>query len=378
MTPLKVAIVHSFYSSDTPSGENVMVEAQVAALAGAGFEVQLISANSDELSRSRLYPLRAAVNVATGTGISPMDELSVFKPDVVHVHNLFPNYSTGWLGDWNGPIVATLHNFRPVCAAGTLHRNGSPCHLCPDKGSHNAVIHRCYRGSALASLPLAIRTRRGADNDVLLKRADRILVLSARSRELYTRVGFSSPKLQVLENFVSPQNFTPNIPPRRDWVYLGRLTEEKGILKLLQYWPRGRKLSLYGDGPLRSAVESSGNPDIRYEGKISREDVPKVLADARGLIFPSIWAEGAVPLTYMEALAAGRPVVAVSGNAAADDICLSGSGKVFQNWAELNSALEQVDSDIGGYARRARQRYEDEFGVERWVRKVSDVYSSLL
>ncbi len=131
---MRIALVHSFYRSDAPSGENVVVMLQAEALRTAGHEVLLVSRHTDEEMRSRLYDVRSAVRVATGVGPDPTAQLRRFRPDVVHVHNLFPNFGERLLASWEGPLVATLHNFRPVCANALLFREGQVCTKCPGVG----------------------------------------------------------------------------------------------------------------------------------------------------------------------------------------------------------------------------------------------------
>ena len=46
---MKIAVVHSFYSTRQPSGENVVVQLQARALQEAGHEVSLIAAQTDRL-----------------------------------------------------------------------------------------------------------------------------------------------------------------------------------------------------------------------------------------------------------------------------------------------------------------------------------------
>lgn len=355
-----------------------MVTEQLNAMAANGHETALVSVSTDDLASSPLYGLRSAVNVMTGKGYSPLEKIQSFKPDVVHVHNLFPNISTNWLTKWDGPIVATLHNFRPVCASGTLFRDSAGCTLCPDHGSHHAVMHACYKESRLATLPLAIRNRGGVDADRVLARSNKLIVLSDRAKTMYEHAGLRSEKVSVLPNFVSSEGFKPETQPGAHWVYVGRLTEEKGIMRLLQNWPADKNLYIYGDGPLRAAVVDRTTKRIKYKGKVIREEIPGVLAAARGLVFPSLWAEGAVPLTYVEALAAGRPVVAYQGNGAADDIYLSGAGQVFTDWSELPASLDTVEANLRENCARARDRYEFEFTTEKWMDRIIDLYTTTM
>jgi glycosyltransferase involved in cell wall biosynthesis len=373
---LKIAIVHSYYSGRQTSGENVVVDAQAAALRGEGLDVRIIGAHTDELETKANYKVRSAITVATGMGASPLAELEEFRPDIVHVHNLFPNWGTKWLEKWRGPLVTTIHNFRPVCAAGTLFRDGEVCTLCPDQGTVEAFRHACYRESKLATLPLAIRNRRGVAGDKLISRADRVVLLSGRARALYTRFGLTGDTVEVITNFVDDVGFPQASAPGEGWVYVGRLSAEKGIVNLLRHWPAGEKLDIYGDGPMRSMVEAAVGPNVRYHGSVNHDAIPMILAAARGLVFPSEWAEG-LPLVYAESLASGRPVVAKSGNSAADDVERANTGHVFDSWEELEGALRKVASDIGPLALRARQHYERTFTQRIWLDSTLALYASL-
>lgn len=374
---MKVAVIHSYYSNRQPSGENVVVDAQAAALREGGVDVRVIGAHTDELETQSGYKVRTAVNVSTGRGRSPIAELEAYRPDIVHVHNLFPNFGTRWLREWEGPVVATLHNFRPVCAAGTLFRAGAMCTLCPDTSSVQAVKNSCYRDSKLASLPLAIRNRRGIDGDALLQRADNVIALSERARALYVGFGLAPEKMRVIPNYVEDSGYSPEIPPGDGWVYIGRLAEEKGILALLRHWPESESLAIYGDGPLRSRVMEYEGANVKYMGQLGHDEIPRVLASAQGLVFPSEWPEG-LPLIYAEALASGRPVVAKAGNSAADDVAEFGTGAVFKQWSELSEALSLVAKESKALGVQARLHYESAYTRRTWLDFTLNAYESVL
>lgn len=373
---MRVAIVHSFYSNSVPSGENTAVHAQHTALQRSGIEAKLVSVATDDLSIRTGYSIRTAINVATGTGISPLEQLKRFEPDVVHVHNLFPNFSTKWLNEWEGPVVATMHNFRSVCAAGTLFRDGNGCFECPNSGSHRAIVHKCYRDSTMATIPLAIRTRGGALADPLMNRANRLLVLSPRSEQIFLDLGITPDKIRLLPNFVQKNEFENNLPGT-NWVYFGRLTEEKGIRRLVEEWPQEESLSIYGDGPLRSWLEAHSTNSIQIKGPVPNDEVSFILAQSKGLIFPSEWPENA-PMIYVEALSSGLPVVARAGNSVADDVALRGTGATYRNSAELRHALKHVNINRTSILEKVNDCYNNEYSEFAWVRNARAIYKELL
>ncbi|MDG4864954.1 glycosyltransferase, partial [Streptomyces sp. T-3] len=144
---MRIAVVHSFYGSAAPSGENLVVAAQAEALRRAGHDVHLVTAATDDLADQPLYALRSATTVATGRGRSPLGRLRELAPDLVHVHNLFPNFGRAWVSSWRGPLVTSLHNYRPLCANGLLYREGALCTRCPDGDRWAGLRGGCYRES---------------------------------------------------------------------------------------------------------------------------------------------------------------------------------------------------------------------------------------
>lgn len=371
---MRIVLVHSRYRSRQPSGENIVVEIQAEALRTAGHEVLVITADSDDIAPGLSAKLSMVKDVAMGSGIDPTKTILEFAPDVVHVHNLFPNFSTKWLSSLEIPIVATLHNFRYSCAAGTFHRAGNSCTLCIGGNTAHAVLKKCYRDSRFASVPMAIRSWGGAPNDALLTASTILVCLSERSLEIHAKAGVSRSKMSILPNF------SPVSPGRSEgsgsWLYVGRLTEEKGIMQLLEGWPTDLPLRILGEGPLRPLVEkvSSERPMVDYGGKVSGAEVHQAMVQSRGLLFPSRWAESATPMSYVEAMAAGLPTIALAGNGAADDVELGGTGVVVKNWSEVGRALSEVDRNWQIMSDSAVARHRQLFSQDAWARGAHALY----
>ncbi len=377
---MRIALVHSFYSSRQPSGENVVVGAQAAALSAAGHDVLVVARHTDERERRRTYPIEAAWTVASGRGPDPTRELLEFEPDIVHVHNLFPNFGTRWLADWTGPVVATLHNFRPMCAAGTLYRDGKDCTLCPDGDRLAAVRHSCYRGSRAATVPLVIRRRGAVAWDPVVRRSDALIVLTESARSVYRSYGVDDLRLHVVPNFVDDaQSDRPSAVPNGRWMFAGRLSAEKGVDELLRVWPPGFELDVYGSGPLADRLTGLARPGVRLMGPMDRTQLRAVMPRYTGLVFPSRWREG-LPTVFLEALAAGLPAVAVKGSSVADCVTRHGLGAAPERdsdeleWAD---ELTSVAQDRDALSARCRRVFESEFSLGRWLASVQALYASV-
>lgn len=375
---MRIAVIHSFYSSESPSGENVVVQMQVEALREAGHEVELISANTDDLSDTTGYRIKTALNVMTGGGIDPTEQLKIFSPDVIHIHNLFPNFSTKWMKTWLGPIVATMHNFRPVCSSGILYRNGELCTLCPNGSQWNSVKHACYRGSRIATIPLAIRNRNGVLADPVISRADNLIFLSERSKKTYESFGLSAKVGSILSNFVDTPDFgDKKLPHLGEWIYVGRLAPEKGVVRLLSNWPSSEIINVYGDGPDVNEVMSLAGPNIRIHGLRERSEVLLAIKESKGMVIPSTCAEN-FPTVYAEALAAGKPVLGRTGNAASDDIALSDSGHVFHEWTDIPEKIRKINAEYETHAMAAALRFDAKFTKTVWIKSITSIYENLV
>ncbi len=128
-------------------------------------------------------------------------------------------------------------------------------------------------------------------------------------------------RIHVVRCGVDDDSYTPvrHVGRGRRLLFVGRLTELKGVTVLLEALQQVKKeqpdveLTIVGDGPDRDrfeavACELDVADHVRFVGARSQAEVADQLADTDVFVLPS-FAEG-VPVTLMEALAAGVPVVA--------------------------------------------------------------------
>jgi len=376
---MRVALVHNFHGDHLPSGENEVVEAEAAALRRAGVEVAVASVHNDDLARRPLHGVQAAATVATGIGISPLRLLDGFRPDVIHVHSLFPYLGRTWLRKTSVPVVATVHSYRAFCATGYLFRDGEVCTLCADGKPWSGVRYGCYR-SRLATVPLAWANRRGPSSDAVLGAAAKVLVLSERARALMADAGVPAAKLVVDRHFV-PDAHRPACDPDpggRDaaWLFVGRLTPEKGIDRLVSEWPADVPLRVIGDGPLKGVVEqAAGTKKIELLACRPRAGVLAEMERSFGLVFPSRWYE-TFGLVYIEALAAGLPTMAFRPTVVADEVEREGTG-VVAAWGGVADAVEAGHRDFDGLRGHCRSLFTERYGEAAFVARRVKLYEEL-
>ena len=242
---MKILLVHNYYGSAAPSGENKVFEAERAMLEKRGHEVAVYSRHSDEIRNGNVIArLWGKIKGALCTAGNPFAARSVtklcqeFKPDVVHFHNTFPLISPLAVraASKYAPVVMTLHNYRTACAAGVPTRDGKVCSLCLDKKCvMDGVKYRCYRGSLVATLPLAINI--AIYRKLLPKWVSRFIVLSEFQKRKMVEYGWLEKKIVVKGNFVKgTTEYTENTEGGKEEqiVYVGRLSKEKGVETLIK------------------------------------------------------------------------------------------------------------------------------------------------
>lgn len=368
---MHVALLHSFYES-ADSGENAYVLALEKGLRDAGVRVSSVF---------RWPPhrrLRSGLNVAPGPVGSPTAELRQLRPDVVHVHNLVPGFNSDWFSQCPAPVVATVHNYRSTCIAGTFIRDGRPCFLCAEKPSLTAAVGgRCYRASRAQSLLLVTSLLRSHGYADVVRRAAALVVPSETARQAMVRAGFDASLMSIIPHFVDVPAARLDAA-REGFVFVGRLSPEKGLASLLVDWPEDQPLRILGDGPQRSTLSALAERRglaISFEGRQPRPAVLDALATACALVFPSIAPE-TFGLTYAEALAQGTPTVARANNSVARMIENDGYGWVYEDAAGLVQGLQ---SAAGGTHEppSIRAVYEQQYTPDAHIARLLQVYERI-
>ncbi|ALO13087.1 Glycosyltransferase [Streptomyces venezuelae] len=385
---MHVLVVHNRYSSAQPSGENRVVDEEVGLLRAAGHRVDVFERRSDDIAARSLLakaavPLLVPWNPAVRTELTA--RLRAERPDVVHVHNVFPLLSPAVLAacaDAGVPVVATLHNYTQVCPPGTLHRDGRPCTECVGSATAlPAVRHGCYRNSRLATVPLAVSL--SVNRRRWWSGVERFFCISGAQRDVLVRSGMPAERLVVKHNFVPDPGVT-RAGTGEHLLFLGRLAETKGVRLLMAAWDAiaadgglGVPLVIAGAGPLESEVSAwaAGREDVRYVGLYDPAQCRRAVARSVAVVAPSMSLE-TFGLVVAEAMAAGVPAVAAAHGAFVElvDDGVTGLLHAPGDAASLAARLRRIATDPAlnrEMGRAARRRYERDFspavGLERLV-----------
>jgi glycosyltransferase involved in cell wall biosynthesis len=381
---MRIAVVHSFYDSRNTSGENFVVVSQVELMRSFGHEVRLFDVYTDALIDQPFYRVKTAVKVASGIGLNPLEGIREFHPDVTIVHNLFPNFGSRWLKNWQGVVIQVLHNYRLFCANGIFFRNGEICFDCVTKSPLEAIKNSCYRDSKVATIPLFIAQTHRSIKPFMDNGTTRFLALSSRAKSILVSAGMNESKILIVPNYI--EDFMTDRSEVLDksnnrWIAVGRITREKGFYNLVKNWPPEVGLDIVGDGEDLESVKkiAAEKSNIRFIGQMQKSDLLERLPVYSGAIHPSIWSE-VCPLTLIEFLCAGLPVItleATSGSFVGNPD--SPAGVVLKDFTPqfLTLAINQILQDRSKFSRNARLTYLTDHTPQMWMDSMERIFDQL-
>lgn len=364
---MKILVVHNYHRSGSASGDDQVFDNESQLLERHGIEVVRYSVSNDSFdSAGPIGKLSNAFGMMWSVrhyrAIKEIIERE--SPDVMHVHTFFPLLSPSILYAAKRAgigVVATLHDMRFVCPVATSLRNGKLCNECADGCYLRMARHKCFKGSRLHSIVVALififhRWRRSFYDQI-----DRYICLNDNQMALLKEVGFDQAKMIKKYNFVEEpfynlESISDFDLPKRYVVYYGRLGEEKGIRVMMDAWEdlKDVPLVVMGGGPLKSEFEewAIGKKNVHYLGYVEHDNCLGVVKRSEFVIFPSIWYEGC-SMVEIESESLGKPIIATD---------LGFSSEAIENG---KNGVKFSLGDIDGLSKAVRDLWENPELIER-------------
>ena len=309
---MRILLVHNYYQQR--GGEDVVVEQELALLRQKGHSAELFSVHNDAIQGWQHKAATAALVVYNPWAKAALAaRLREFRPDVVHVHNFFPRLSPSIFDacrEAGTPSVMTLHNFRILCPTSILFHDGEIREDSLNSSAGWALSERVYKSSLFATAPLVAMVDFHKWAGTWKRKVDRFIALSEFAKAKFVEGGLAPDSIVVKPNAVTdPIAGAMPAASRYGALYVGRLSEEKGIATLLSAWQGvDYPLRIVGDGPLMEDCEAAQSKNVRCLGRLNREQVGAEMRRAAFLVLPSTCYE-MFPMTLVEAYANGLPVL---------------------------------------------------------------------
>lgn len=224
----------------------------------------------------------------------------------------------------------------------------------------------------------------------MLRRADRILVLSRMEKEII-ETRWPHLTADFLENAIALEDFGETAKEKNSIIFLGRLTESKGLQEIIDAVKilAGEKLDFtfkaFGAGDLQEYFTTEMNrvlgEKFYFGGVISGSKKQNALGQSDIFVLPSRHGEG-LPMALLEAMAA-RCIVVVSEMASIGAVVENGVNGFLiepQNAVQLTATLRKIlsaEADFETLRNRARETVAEKFNLRDYIEKLEKIYGEI-
>lgn len=175
--------------------------------------------------------------------------------------------------------------------------------------------------------------------------ADRVDRFIANSRTVERRIAkyYRRPSM-VINPPVAVERFTPTQNHDGSYLFVSRLVPYKRADLAIEVFNQLKKpLLIVGGGPDEARLRAMAGPTITFLGRVTDDKLDRLFETCRALIFPAEEDFGIVPV---EAMAAGKPVVALGRGGASETVIDGKTGVHFDTptVASLNAAVERLEA----------------------------------
>lgn len=340
---MKILFIHNKYQ--IKGGEDSVLKNEIQLLKKNGHHVDSYIVSNNSI-KSMYDKIKVFFNIhySSTQKVKISKYLKESKPDIVHVHNFFPLITPSVFDaciENNIPVIHTLHNFRLICPSGLLMHKNKIYEKSIKNSAFSTVFDKVYRNSYIGTFSVARMIEYHKKNKTWQSKVDQFIALTNFSKSKFLESGFLDEKISIKPNFSSYKGYENRDIQREGALFVGRLSEEKGIKVLLKAWENlSIKLKIIGDGPLSSLVMNNNNPNIEYLGFMNQEKIFNEMQKASFLVFPSQWYEG-FPMVIIESFANGLPIIASNLGSMAEIIKNDFNGLHFKK-GDVNDLIKKI------------------------------------
>jgi len=307
------------------------------------------------------------------------------KPQIVHFHNIYHQLTPSIIKvakSLGCKTVLTAHDTKIACPSYTMYRNGHTCEACLKGSVWNAFKYRCQEGSLFKSALLSLE----ASYQMLAKNYQALDVIVSPSEFLANIIRQKLPhnRIDVIVNGIDEHVDRKGVEDGRYFLYLGRLSVEKGVATLAQAYQESQQLiplKVVGDGPLYSELVANYD-NIEFLGFQSGDALHTLIKRCSAVIVPSECYENC-SMSVIEAMAYGKPVIGANIGGIPEQVREGIEGRLFDSGdpdslAKVMDSFAQDQSASEIMGKQSRQRLENKYSLARHQHTLLNLYQELL
>ncbi len=296
-------------------GEPAVVDATMRVLTQNGHQSRLIMKSSRGLENSFVKRMNAfwggIYNVRVHHEIHRL--LSEDRPDVVHVHSVYPMFSPSALVACRRagvPVVMTVHSHNLTCPTWYHLYKGRTCEDCLGGHEYRCVLKNC-RKNVFESFAYALRSNVARRFRLFHDNVSLLIALTPDAKARLMIAGFRDDQIAVVPNPTSIKKTSMDGPTGEYVAFAGRVSAEKGVDIFLTAAARMPDVpfKVAGDGPVLSEMIAKAPSNVEFLGRLAFEDLLTFYRKSRALVVPSLWFEP-FGMVVVDAMALGVPVIA--------------------------------------------------------------------
>jgi len=308
------------------------------------------------------------------------------RPDLVHVHNVFPLISPSVLGECRRcgvPVVMTVHNYRLVCPSGLLMTDGQICEKCAAGREYWCVLRNCQR-SLFRSSGYALRNYVARKSRMFLDNVTMYAPVSNFQRQRLIAAGFPPGRIAVIPNMAQARTRQDGNPLGSYVGYVGRVSPEKGVPLLMA------AARLHGDIPFKAAGRYDRMPDLPAEapanfhflGHLGAARLQRFYSHSRIVALCSLCHE-TFGLCVVEGALQGKPAVCPRTGGLPEVVDDGVTGLLFEpgSVADLAAKVRYL-WDRPGQCRKmgeaARRKALREYSPQRYYERLMKLYATAM
>ena len=297
--------------------------------------------------------------------------LDEFQPDLVHIHNIYHHLSPSILLEIkkrNIPIVMTIHDYEFIS---------------PDRNGYFEVIGTSYwkflfinRYSFFRRIILVLKKyfHKLLGTSKLI---DLFISPSEFTKKIFIKAGVPENRIFILPHFLSDFSL---IQEKRETnehyaLYFGRICEEKGVNELIEMFDNISNLKLYIAGAPEKNFKMNPSANIKYLGKLEKEELNRYISKADFVISASHLQE-TFGLIALEAIGQGTPFIGFDAGAFREIINQGISGFILNTPQEMKNIIEKIaDQKINFNREKIAQETRKRYNSDRYYNRLIDIFS---
>ncbi len=318
-----------------------------------------------------------------------LDEQTV---DIAHLHNYNFQLTPSILFELkkrNIPVVNTLHDPQIICPHHRLfnYQQMAICEKCNGLKFYNAFLTKCIKNSYTKSFLGTIESYVYHWSKIY----EKIDLFISPSNFLMGKIiefGMKNINIKMIPNFYNEEIISKEREYSNEVIYIGRISEEKGLATLIDAFRNLKELNLkiIGDGPekqkLENAVKTNNLNNIQFLGHLSQEEIKSHLQKSLFLVVPSEWYENC-PLTVLEAMANSKAVLGSRLGGIVDLVEENRTGLLFKAGDEkdLKEKIEYMAAhkeDVIRMGKCAGKLAKEKYTPEKHIKLIENEYKEII